>query len=151
MRVGSDRPFAVLTSLGYGAPLLRSIGERRERLDTARVDEARRARIEADAKAGEGSTKSPGGATGRGNRGVGTGGGDARGSGRDGITVISAFEGYAFDAGMRAGDRITAINGQPVAGISVEKVRHKGSFELLLRLGPTGFPSVRMLLFVGRR
>lgn len=41
----------------------------------------------------------------------------------DGITVVSAFEGYAFDAGMRAGDRITAINGQPVAGISVEKVQ----------------------------
>lgn len=42
--------------------------------------------------------------------------------GADGITVISAFEGYAFDAGMRAGDRITAINGQPVVGISVDKV-----------------------------
>ncbi|CAM9615996.1 unnamed protein product [Ascophyllum nodosum] len=42
---------------------------------------------------------------------------------RDGITVVSAFEGYAFDAGMRAGDRITAINGQPVAGISVDKAR----------------------------
>lgn len=41
----------------------------------------------------------------------------------DGITVVSAFEGYAFDAGMRAGDRITAINSQPVAGISVDKVR----------------------------
>lgn len=43
--------------------------------------------------------------------------------GSDGITVVSAFEGYAFDAGMRAGDRITAINGQSVAGISVDKAR----------------------------
>ena len=43
-------------------------------------------------------------------------------AGRDGITVVSAFEGYAFDAGMRAGDRITAINGKPVEGITVDKV-----------------------------
>lgn len=41
---------------------------------------------------------------------------------RDGITVVSAFEGYAFDAGMRAGDRITAINGKPIEGITVDKV-----------------------------
>ncbi|CAM9233345.1 unnamed protein product, partial [Hapterophycus canaliculatus] len=43
-------------------------------------------------------------------------------AGRDGITVVSAFEGYAFDAGMRAGDRITAINGKPVEGMTVDKV-----------------------------
>lgn len=55
----------------------------------------------------------------------GTGGGSTgaeRTPGREGITVVSAFEGYAFDAGIRAGDRITAINGQRVAGISVDKV-----------------------------
>ncbi|CAN0233609.1 unnamed protein product [Pylaiella littoralis] len=56
--------------------------------------------------------------------GAGAGGGAERGAVRDGgITVVSAFEGYAFDAGMRAGDRITAINGKPVEGISVDKVR----------------------------
>lgn len=52
--------------------------------------------------------------------------GGARGAdqaaGREGITVVSAFEGYAFDAGMRAGDRITAINGKAVEGVTVDKV-----------------------------
>lgn len=43
-------------------------------------------------------------------------------AGREGITVVSAFEGYAFDAGMRAGDRITAINGKAVEGMTVDKV-----------------------------
>ncbi|CBJ29210.1 carboxy-terminal peptidase [Ectocarpus siliculosus] len=49
--------------------------------------------------------------------------GAKREAGKDGITVVSAFEGYAFDAGMRAGDKITAINGKPVEGITVEKAR----------------------------
>ena len=39
---------------------------------------------------------------------------------------MSAFEGYAFDAGVRPGDRITAINGQPVSGASVDKVGWDG-------------------------
>lgn len=59
----------------------------------------------------------------------GGGGGRGRGgerAGREGITVVSAFEGYAFDAGMRAGDRITAINGKPVEGMAVDKVGGAG-------------------------
>jgi C-terminal processing protease CtpA/Prc len=39
-----------------------------------------------------------------------------------GITVVSAFEGYAFDAGMRVGDRLLSVDGVPVQGRSVDQV-----------------------------
>jgi hypothetical protein len=42
---------------------------------------------------------------------------------REGITVVSAFEGYAFDAGMRVGDSLLAVDDVPVAGRSVDQVR----------------------------
>ncbi len=41
-----------------------------------------------------------------------------------GIRVVSAFEGYAFDAGMRPGDKIVAVDGWRInAGTPVESVR----------------------------
>ena len=43
-----------------------------------------------------------------------------------GIRVVSAFEGYAFDAGMRPGDKIVAVDGWRVsASTPVESVREK--------------------------
>ncbi len=43
-----------------------------------------------------------------------------------GIRVVSAFEGYAFDAGMRPGDKIVAIDGWRVdPGTPVEAVRSR--------------------------
>ena len=42
---------------------------------------------------------------------------------REGITVVSAFEGYAFDAGMRVGDSLLAVDDVPVVGRSVDQVR----------------------------
>ncbi|CAN0521447.1 unnamed protein product, partial [Laminaria digitata] len=63
----------------------------------------------------------------KGGEGKGGGGsGVEKAAARDSITVVSAFEGYAFDAGVRPGDRITAINGQPVSGASVDKVTGVG-------------------------
>uniref|UniRef100_A0A7S1YXK9 PDZ domain-containing protein n=1 Tax=Ditylum brightwellii TaxID=49249 RepID=A0A7S1YXK9_9STRA len=42
-----------------------------------------------------------------------------------GIRVVSAFEGYAFDYGMRVGDKIVAIDGKPITDkTSVEDVRN---------------------------
>lgn len=38
------------------------------------------------------------------------------------IVVVSAFEGYAFDAGVRPGDVIETVAGQPIEGLSLEKV-----------------------------
>lgn len=38
------------------------------------------------------------------------------------IVVVSAFEGYAFDAGIRPGDVIESIAGTGVNGVSLEKV-----------------------------
>ena len=38
------------------------------------------------------------------------------------IVVVSAFEGYAFDAGLRPGDVIEAVEGTPVRGASLPKV-----------------------------
>lgn len=38
------------------------------------------------------------------------------------ITVVSAFEGYAFDAGVRPGDVILEVGGQNVDGLTLEKV-----------------------------
>jgi PDZ domain len=37
--------------------------------------------------------------------------------------VISAFEGYAFDAGMRPGDRLISVGGVPTDGLTVEGVK----------------------------
>ena len=43
-----------------------------------------------------------------------------------GIRVVSAFEGYAFDAGMRPGDKIVAVDGlRFTPGTPVESVRSK--------------------------
>lgn len=38
------------------------------------------------------------------------------------IIVVSAFEGYAFDAGVRPGDIIYSVSGNPVSGVSLEQV-----------------------------
>jgi len=43
-----------------------------------------------------------------------------------GIRVISAFEGYAFDYGLRVGDKLTAVDATDILpGMSVEDVRNK--------------------------
>mmetsp|Transcript_6224 Transcript_6224/g.24268 ORF Transcript_6224/g.24268 Transcript_6224/m.24268 type:complete len:729 (-) Transcript_6224:931-3117(-) len=41
------------------------------------------------------------------------------------VVVLSAFEGYAWDAGMRVGDRILAIDDAPMTGLSLDSVRDK--------------------------
>lgn len=44
---------------------------------------------------------------------------------KQGIQVVSAFEGYAFDYGMRVGDKLVAIGNKPVTdSTSVEDVRN---------------------------
>jgi carboxyl-terminal processing protease len=40
----------------------------------------------------------------------------------DETVVLNAFEGYAFDRGVRAGDIIVEVDGTPVRGMSLEKV-----------------------------
>jgi hypothetical protein len=47
---------------------------------------------------------------------------------RTGITVVSAFEGYAFDAGMRVGDRLLSVDDVPVVGRSVDQVGARRRF-----------------------
>lgn len=42
---------------------------------------------------------------------------------RDKMQVVSAFEGYAFDAGMRPGDTLLSVNGTPLEGLTVDAVR----------------------------
>lgn len=43
-----------------------------------------------------------------------------------GIRVVSAFEGYAFDSGMRVGDKLVAIDNNPITPImTVEEVRNQ--------------------------
>jgi C-terminal processing protease CtpA/Prc len=43
-----------------------------------------------------------------------------------GIRVVNAFEGYAFDYGMRAGDKLVAIDGWNIpADVPVEEVRNR--------------------------
>eukprot|EP00560_Eucampia_antarctica_P007493 CAMPEP_0197826860 /NCGR_PEP_ID=MMETSP1437-20131217/3746_1 /TAXON_ID=49252 ORGANISM="Eucampia antarctica, Strain CCMP1452" /NCGR_SAMPLE_ID=MMETSP1437 /ASSEMBLY_ACC=CAM_ASM_001096 /LENGTH=806 /DNA_ID=CAMNT_0043427469 /DNA_START=267 /DNA_END=2687 /DNA_ORIENTATION=- len=43
-----------------------------------------------------------------------------------GIRVVTAFEGYAFDYGMRVGDQLVAIDGQRITStMNVEAVRNK--------------------------
>lgn len=44
---------------------------------------------------------------------------------QQGIRVVSAFEGYAFDYGLRPGDKLLAVDHQPLAGLSVEQVRNR--------------------------
>ena len=39
------------------------------------------------------------------------------------IIVADAFESYAYDAGMRAGDRLLSVNGVDTLGLSVEQVK----------------------------
>ena len=41
-----------------------------------------------------------------------------------GVLVVSAFEDYAFDYGLRVGDRITMINGESVFNKDVDEVRN---------------------------
>ena len=54
-------------------------------------------------------------------RGGGGGGGRGAGAspaqkGSPSILVLSALEGYAYDAGVRPGDRILQIDGRPISG-----------------------------------
>jgi C-terminal peptidase prc len=45
--------------------------------------------------------------------------------GHDGIRVVSAFEGYAFDYGLRVGDTLVAVDNVPITGqTTVEAVRN---------------------------
>ncbi|KAL7576036.1 hypothetical protein ACA910_000823 [Epithemia clementina (nom. ined.)] len=45
---------------------------------------------------------------------------------KQGIRVVNAFENYAFDYGMRVGDKLVAIDDQPLTtGMTVEDVRNK--------------------------
>uniref|UniRef100_A0A7S1FLL2 PDZ domain-containing protein n=1 Tax=Corethron hystrix TaxID=216773 RepID=A0A7S1FLL2_9STRA len=39
------------------------------------------------------------------------------------IRVVTAFEGYAFDAGMRPGDKLVAVDGTTIKGSTAEQVR----------------------------
>lgn len=40
-----------------------------------------------------------------------------------GVVVVDAFEEYAYDSGMRVGDRITAVNGVDTTHMTVDQVR----------------------------
>mmetsp|Transcript_973 Transcript_973/g.2951 ORF Transcript_973/g.2951 Transcript_973/m.2951 type:complete len:882 (-) Transcript_973:408-3053(-) len=62
-------------------------------------------------------------------RGGGGGGGGGAGAGpaqkgSPSILVLSALEGYAYDAGVRPGDRILQIDGRPISGARVEEVKN---------------------------
>lgn len=69
-----------------------------------------------------------------------------------GISVVSAFEGYAFDYGMRVGDRLEAIDDKKItSGFTVEDVRNSlrgepGTFVTIsfTREGVDGVQSVTM-------
>lgn len=55
--------------------------------------------------------------------GLGISLGDSAAGGKDRqIVIVSAFEGYAFDAGIRPGDVIESISGNDVKGLALEKV-----------------------------
>lgn len=54
--------------------------------------------------------------------GLGLALGDTNTAGQRPIIVVSAFEGYAFDAGLRPGDVIRSVSAVDVAGLSLEKV-----------------------------
>jgi C-terminal processing protease CtpA/Prc len=43
--------------------------------------------------------------------------------GNKGVSVVDAFEGYAYDAGIRVGDRILSVDGVDTRQMSVDKVR----------------------------
>jgi len=66
-----------------------------------------------------------------------------------GIQVVSAMEGYAFDYGLRVGDKIVAVDGKPAT--TVEQVRNQlrgepGSYVTIdfERQGVAGIQSVQM-------
>ena len=39
--------------------------------------------------------------------------------------MVNAFEGYAYDAGMRVGDKIVSVNSKTVSDLTVEQVRNE--------------------------
>lgn len=41
-----------------------------------------------------------------------------------GVSVVDAFEGYAFDFGLRVGDRIVSVDGVDTRAMNVEQVRN---------------------------
>lgn len=61
------------------------------------------------------------------------------------ITVVSAFEGYAFDAGVRPGDVIESIDDRPLDGLSLEQVtdllRGESGTSVSVRVRREGRPS----------
>ena len=61
------------------------------------------------------SSRARGGGGGGGGVGGGAGAGPAQ-KGSPSILVLSALEGYAYDAGVRPGDRILQIDGRPISG-----------------------------------
>jgi C-terminal peptidase prc len=75
---------------------------------------------------------------------------------KSGIRVVSAFEGYAFDYGMRVGDKIVAVDDKPIGpDTSVEEVRNAlrgdpGSTVTIAfeRSGVSGIQSITMPRFV---
>lgn len=54
-----------------------------------------------------------------------------------GVEVADAFEGYAYDAGLRIGDRIVSVNGIDTTSMNIEQVRN------LLRGDPETFVTVK--------
>ena len=40
-----------------------------------------------------------------------------------GVTVVDAFEGYGFDAGLRVGDRLVSVGGVDTTKLTVDQVR----------------------------
>jgi C-terminal processing protease CtpA/Prc len=67
-----------------------------------------------------------------------------------GVTVMDSFEGYAFDGGLRVGDRLVAIGGVDVRDMGVERVRDylRGDpdSDVLVRFERDGYGSPRPLL-----
>lgn len=60
------------------------------------------------------------------------------------IIVMSAFEGYAFDAGVRPGDIIQSVGGKSVTGVSLERVtemlRGEPGTQVAVTVQREGFP-----------
>jgi carboxyl-terminal processing protease len=48
---------------------------------------------------------------------------DGRTDGRGGAVVVNAFEGYAYDSGLRVGDHLVTIDGKVVSKSSVDEIR----------------------------
>ena len=42
---------------------------------------------------------------------------------KNGVTVVGSFEGYAYDAGMRVGDRLLRVDGKDISRMGVDEVR----------------------------